>query len=167
MLSKEEPKMPEENISGIKILHGSGSDLSHGMEPDPLRRRLWEALIMISTFLSLLVSSFLASFDSTATILVGVLYTCDVLYLIDTVSRVYHTLFEKETPGSKKNHVKASKKALLLDFISLLPLEIIAFAQKASGSWLHITRLHRLNRIARFYRIFSFFGKFRYIVNKG
>ena len=126
------------------------------------RWRAWKAIVAISTFFSLYISSFLASFDSSVTPLVTILYVCDAIYLIDTAIRI------KLFIDSKKKSLSWKKKAklwypLLFDILTLMPLELIAIAEVTpSRPWLHVSRLYRLNRIPRFYRFFAFFSKYSF-----
>eukprot|EP00794_Sanderia_malayensis_P016547 gene16547-18222_t len=150
----------DEKIGETKIL-GDGMNIVHGIEKDALLTRTWEAIIMLSTFVSLLSSSFLASYDSTNTLLIVLLYVCDVLYLCDAVASLYivYGFRHGKKDGKCSSRRRISNMGMAFDVVSLIPFELFAFAQKLSHTWLYSTSLHRLNRIARFYRIFSYFSR--------
>ena len=120
--------------------------------------KTWKAVVAISTFLSLCLSSFLATFHTSVIPMVAILYVCDAIYLVDTIIRMRSCIF-----ATKKKKLNMKFKIWLplgVDVITLIPLELIAISKVTSSlPWLHVSRLFRLNRIGRFYRLFLFFSK--------
>ena len=119
----------------------------------------WGGVVTVSTLLSLLTSSFLAAFDSSYTSLTIILYLCDLIYLIETASKVLRCLrLTKEEFSCKKLTLRWWLMSLF-DVFSLLPLELFAFGKTTATPWLHNSRMHRLNRLVRFYKLFTYVGK--------
>ena len=120
--------------------------------------KTWKAIVAFSTFLSLCLSSFLATFHTSVIPMVVILYVCDAIYLVDTIIRMRSCIF-----ATKKKKLNMKFKLWLplgVDVITLIPLELIAISKVTSSlPWLHVSRLFRLNRIGRFYRLFLFFSK--------
>ena len=120
--------------------------------------KTWKAIVAFSTFLSLCLSSFLATFHTSVIPMVAIFYVCDAIYLVDTIIRMRSCIF-----ATKKKKLDLKFKLwlpLVIDIITLTPLELIAISKVTSSlPWLHVSRFFRVNRIGRFYRLFVFFSK--------
>ena len=122
--------------------------------------KAWKSLVAISTFLSLMFTSFLGAFHTSVIPLVAISYVCDGIYLIDTVIRIKKCISVSKKKNLNNKGLAMMWCPLVVDIITLMPIEFIAVAKVTpTRPWLYVSRFHRTNRIARFYRFFVFCSK--------
>lgn len=157
-------KMARNPVSDVDFVSYTGRRKKDSIFSIGKRWKIWKGIIAFSTFLSMVLSSFLATFDTSFVSMVAILYVCDAFYLVDTAIRIRNCYL-----AAKKEKLSSSMTFKLLfpiviDVFSLLPLEVFAITKIATNRpWLHVSRLHRLNRAIRFYKLFSYCRKYLFL----
>ena len=123
--------------------------------------RGWEAVSTICIFLTCLVVSFQASFDSTRLILWAVAYAFDVLYLVEVLLRFFVGYFSKGTLITDRSLIRRHylRGMFIPDMLSLIPSDLLVLGFGPDLKWHQTLTVLRLNRVLRVLRLISFFGK--------
>ena len=126
--------------------------------------QLWSGLVSITAYLSSILVTFQAVFNSQLTDLLVANYTFDLLYLIDVILKFHVAVYEDGTLITDRIIIRKHylRGTFLLDLISVLPFEIFAYTRKFNYPWHYEMRLFKLNRILRFYRLPLYFSKYFY-----
>ena len=115
--------------------------------------RIWirKSLVAISTFFSLMSTSFLSVFNTSVLPRVAISYVCDGIYLIDTVIRMKKCISVSKKKNLNNKGLAMMWCPLVVDIITLMPIEFIAVPKVTpTRPWLYVSRLYRTNRMARF-----------------
>ena len=134
------------------------------LNPQNNRVRAWETLIIIAILTAYSLDLFLAAFDSDILQLWIILYTCDVLYLIDIVMSFFRGYMKDGILIADSNKIKRHylRTTFPIDLFTILPTDLIALAYPGLGSpriWKLIANYRFANRVFRIYRIFVYFGE--------
>ena len=126
--------------------------------------KAWKGIVAFSAFLSLFLSSFLATFDTSILSMVATLYACDAIYLADTIIRIKNCIIATRKGKLSRRMLFKLWLPIVVDVITLLPFEVLAIGKVThTHPWLHVSRQHRLNRLARFYKLFTFCREYCFI----
>ena len=126
--------------------------------------RYWETVSSFCIFLTCLIVPFQASFSSQYLTLWAFTYIFDVLFLADVLLGFCVAYFSKGTLIVDRSLIRRRylRGKFLLDLLTIVPLDLLAFGVGTHLKWHQTLSLLRLNRILRVYRLLSFFGKFTY-----
>lgn len=122
----------------------------------------WEIVSSFCIFLTCLIVPFQASFNSQYSTLWAFAYMFDVLFLADVLLRFWVGYFSKGTLIADRSLIRRRylRGKFLLDLLTIIPLDFLAFGVGTHLKWHQTLSLLRLNRVLRVYRLLSFFGKF-------
>ena len=122
----------------------------------------WEALVAASILPSIVLVVFQAVFDAGIRWQWAILYIADALFVASTVARFLTGYKERGALVTNRKLVVLNylKRSFSVDLLSVLPLEVFAFA--ATGSHeetLALAAILRLNRCIRCYRVWTYICK--------
>eukprot|EP00058_Branchiostoma_floridae_P022784 XP_002608274.1 hypothetical protein BRAFLDRAFT_87952 [Branchiostoma floridae] len=120
--------------------------------------RVWEAIVAITCVATACINTFKVAFDSRHTELWILLYIFDALYLTDIVLQFFYVYLDYGVPVTDLKLIRRRylRRTFAVDLLSLLPIELIAFAVPGQSFWKTMA-MFQLNRLLRTYRIQTFF----------
>lgn len=119
---------------------------------------MWEIVVAVSVILSIFLVTFQAVFHASLVWQWVLIYALDVLYVVSIVMR-FVTGYKKRgvlVTERRKIALHYLKTYFIPDLLSVLPLEIFAFA---SADAILVAAFLRLNRCIRCYRVWTFLSK--------
>ena len=118
---------------------------------------IWDSLQCAAIHASYIFVWFQAAIDASVSWHLATIYLLDLLYLLYMFSQFITSYKDKgRTVKSYKKIGKQVMKVIVLDILSLLPLEVFSFL---SSQQLVVAAYFRLNRSLRFFRVYKFFSK--------
>ena len=135
------------------------------INPRSNKYRFWETVSTFCTFLTCLIVPFQASLNSKETVFWVFAYIFDALFLLDMLLRFRVGYYSKGTLVNNTSLIRRSylRGQFVLDLLTILPLDFLAFGVKTHLHSHQTLALLRLNRTLRVLRLVSFFGKFAFI----
>jgi len=123
--------------------------------------RYWETVSCILIFSTCLIVPYQASFDSQSSTLWALAYIFDALYLVDVSLKFLVGYYSKGTLIADLSLIRRRylRGMFILDTLTLLPLDLLAFGVSTHLRWHQTLTLLRLNRILRVLRLLSYFGR--------
>ena len=124
--------------------------------------RIWELIVAVVAMISSTVVVFQASYDGTSSWVTGLLYFCDLIYVLGIASR-FLTGYERKgvvVTALKEISLHNLNTTLIVDIFSVIPFEIIALGTDYSD---YVAALLRLNRVLRCYKLWYLCSKFMYM----
>ncbi|CAH1251717.1 CNGA1 [Branchiostoma lanceolatum] len=120
--------------------------------------RVWEAIVAITCVATACIGTFKVSFESRHTELWILMYIFDALYLMDIILQFFYVYFDYGVPVTDLKLIRRRyiRRTFIVDLLSLLPLELIAFAVPGQSFW-RTMAMFQLNRLLRMYRVQTFF----------
>ncbi|XP_066276868.1 uncharacterized protein [Branchiostoma lanceolatum] len=120
--------------------------------------RVWEAIVAITCVTSVCINTFKISFDSSHAELWILMYIFDALYLTDIVLQFFYVYFDYGVPVTDLKLIRRRyiRRTFAVDLLSVLPIELIAFAVPGQSFW-RTMAMFQLNRLLRIYRVQTFF----------
>ena len=119
---------------------------------------IWEIVVAVSVILSIFLVTFQAVFHASLVWQWVLIYVLDALYVVSIVLR-FVTGYKKRgvlVTERRKIALHYLKTYFIPDLLSVLPLEIFAFA---SADAILVAAFLRLNRCIRCYRVWTFLSK--------
>ncbi|XP_032231588.2 uncharacterized protein LOC5507177 [Nematostella vectensis] len=162
--------MAEETLDHVEVsFQGfSAIDLAEAPSTDGFtihpRSRLFRAWDSISVFLCYLTSilvTYQASFDSSVQTFMALGYMLDLIFLSDMVSRFYLAYYEKAKLITDRRLIRQEylRGPFVWHLLSILPLDVLVLAlQSEEMMWHQALSLLRLNRLLRLHRLVEYFG---------
>lgn len=123
-----------------------------------ITKLIWEIVVAVSVILSIFLVTFQAVFNANLVWQWVLIYALDVLYVVSIVLR-FVTGYKKRgvlVAERRKIALHYLKTYFIPDLLSVLPLEIFAFA---STDAILVAAFLRLNRCIRCYRVWIFLSK--------
>ena len=119
----------------------------------------WEALVAASILPSVAAVMFQAAFDAGTVWLWIVIYILDLLYFASMVVRFVTGYKKRGVLVTERRKVVRNylKRSFIPDLLSVLPLEVLAFAADSGG--VALAACLRLNRCIRCYRVWTFISE--------
>ena len=118
---------------------------------------IWDSLQCAAIHASYIFVWFQAAIDASVSWHLATIYILDFLYLLYVLSQFIMSYKDKgKIVKSYKKIGRQVMKIIVLDILSLLPLEIFA---SFSSQQVLVAAYLRLNRSLRFFRVFKFFSK--------
>ncbi|KAI8478218.1 hypothetical protein Bbelb_440550 [Branchiostoma belcheri] len=120
--------------------------------------RVWESIVAITCVATACIITFKVAFDSSHKELWILMYLFDALYLVDIVLQFFYVYFDYGVPVTDLKLIRRRyiRRTFVIDLLSLLPIELIAFAVPGQSFWRTMT-MFQLNRLLRMYRVQTFF----------
>ena len=116
-----------------------------------------DLLCLISVVLSFIATCYMVAFYSSLTWLTVVFYICDMLYLTTAIFQFFVSLQKMRKTAKSQRNILGMTAKVVVDVMSLLPLELAALALPNP---LTISSYFRVNRLLRLYHVYVFFSKF-------
>ena len=100
------------------------------LPPKCLLVRLWETLVAVTTVMSVTLVTIQAAFDASAVWQIVLLYLFDCIYIVAILLRFLTGYEEKgvAVTNHRKIAIRYLKSTLVLDLISVVPLELTSLA---------------------------------------
>ena len=120
--------------------------------------RIWESVVAVVAMISSTLVIFQASYDGTSSWVTGLLYFCDLIFVLGIVSR-FLTGYERKgvvVTTLKEIFVHNLKTTFIVDVISIIPFELIALGTSHSD---YYAAFLRLNRVLRCYKLWYLCSK--------
>ena len=119
---------------------------------------IWDSLQCAAIHASYIFVWFQAAIDASVAWQLATIYALDCFYLLYVLSQFITSYKDKgRTVKSYKKIGRQVVKLIILDILSLLPLEVFSFL---SSQQVVVAAYLRLNRSLRFFRVFKFFSKY-------
>ena len=116
---------------------------------------VWDSLHCIAIHASYVLVWFQAAIDASISWHLVIIYILDFLYLLYVLSQFVTSYKVKGKPVKSYKQIGIKvMKVIILDILSLFPLEVFAASQLALTA-----AYFRLNRSLRFFRVYQFYGK--------
>ena len=122
----------------------------------------WEALVAASILISMIFVIFQVTFDAGMVWQWVIMYIADALFVASMFARFLTGYMKRGVLVTERKLVVLNylKRTFFLDLLSVIPLEIFAFAATGGrGETLEIASFLRLNRCIRFYRVWTYIGE--------
>ena len=124
----------------------------------------WEALVAASILPSITLVIFQAAFDAGIVWQWAVVYVLDAVYVASMLVRFLSGYMKRGVLITERKKVVLNylKRSFFVDLLSVLPLEILAFAvlgSESRGEKLALAAFLRLNRCIRCYRVWTFISE--------
>ena len=118
---------------------------------------IWDTLNCVAIHVSYIFVWFQAAFDASSSWHLAVIYALDFAYFIYVVSQFFTSYKDKGRIVRDRSKIaKQVLKTIILDVLSLLPLEFLsAFSDRSDI----VAAYFRLNRSLRYFRVYKFLGK--------
>lgn len=118
---------------------------------------IWDSLQCAAIHASYIFVWFQAAIDASVSWHLAAIYLLDFLYLLYVLSQFITSYKDKgRTVKSYRKIGRQVMKIIVLDILSLLPLEVLSFL---SNQQVLVAAYLRLNRSLRFFRVYKFFSK--------
>jgi len=119
---------------------------------------IWEVVVAASVVPSIFLVTFQAVFNANLIWQWVLIYALDVLYVVSIVLRFMTGYKERGVTVAEQRRIALHylKTFLIPDLLSVIPLELFAFA---SADTVCIAAFLRLNRCIRCYKVWTFLGK--------
>ncbi|XP_071497085.1 uncharacterized protein [Diadema antillarum] len=133
------------------------------LNPQNSRMRAWETLIVITILTTFSLDLFIAAFDSRIVALWIVLYTCDILFLMDIVMRFFLGYMKDGILITDSNKIKIHylRTTFPLDFFTILPTDLLVLAYpgitEPARVWKWVATYRFANRCLRALRLNTYF----------
>ncbi|CAH1786243.1 unnamed protein product [Owenia fusiformis] len=158
-MSTEVPVVVESLNNQVDVSTSAPKCLKNGVI-SPLHpvMRTWQAFVVWTIVLSVIIDMFMAAFTSQVLTLWILVYFCDAVFIINIILTFFTGYLDKGILVDEKRQIgiRYLRTTFVLDAISILPLDLFAFVVVGQPIWKTLTQL-RTNRYIRFYKIPSFF----------
>lgn len=117
---------------------------------------IWDTLNCVAIHASYVFVWFQAAFDSSIFWQLAMIYALDLIYLLYFISQFAISYKDKgRTVWDRGKIAKQVLKTIVLDILSLLPLEFLSVFSDSNV----VAAYLRLNRSLRYFRVYKFFGE--------
>lgn len=124
----------------------------------------WEGFVGLTCILSAIFVTFQMAFRAQLEGLTSLVYLFDAIYIVYIALRFYAPYMKDGRWIICKNKIKKRylKCELIIDVLSVLPIELISLGAQGGSvlhNWQFLIRIERINRVLRIYNMFQFLGK--------